>query len=396
MYQGKKILIYQVESPYGALRSFMNELIEAFLLLQIDVTIIDCGGKDTIEQLTAILAEKFDAVLSFNCYIANIKLSNGMYLQDYIKAPYYYFLVDHPMHHHKVLREKLNNFHALCVDNYFIEYIHMYYPHIKTVSMTPHGGITSGMPLPYQDREIDVLFTGSYKDCGELKTLMESSEEPARTLSIALTEELLKNTTLRQEEAFHNVLQRFNIQLEKEQFAEWLSIIGNVVDHYIRGIYRNKMLEAMANEPYQVEIYGEGWDQCTIQAPNLHYHKAVSYEENITLMNNAKIVLNTYTGFKYGAHERIFSTLLSKALCFTDTNEYIEKHFSDRENLVFFSYDNMPEYKRLIQHYLENETEADEIAQKGYLLAKQKHTWQERAKEIAEIIFDGNGSRMAF
>lgn len=387
MYDGKRLLIYQVDSPYGALRSFMNELVEAFRLMKIDVTIIDFGRKDAMEQLAGKLTENFDAVLSFNCYIANIKLSDGGYLQDYIRAPYYYFLVDHPMHHHRVLREKLKNFHALCVDKYFIEYIHTYYPQIKTVAMIPHGGITDGKPLIYHDRKIDVLFTGSYKDCEELRALMEGSEEPARTLSLELVKELLGNTALRQEEAFDNVLQRLNIRLEKEQHAEWLSIIGNVADHYIRGIYRNKMLEAMANEPYEVEIYGEGWDKCTIQAPNLHYHKAVSYEENITLMNNAKIVLNTYTGFKHGAHERIFSTMLSRALCMTDTNEYIEEHFSDKENVVIFSYDDMQVYKEMIRHYLKNEREAGDIAERGYQLAKQEHTWKERAEEIAGIIF---------
>lgn len=387
MYEGKRLLIYQVDSPYGALRSFMNELIEAFRMMKIDVTVIDFSRKDAMEQLSGKLTENFDAVLSFNCYLANIKLSDGRYLQDYIRAPYYYFPVDHPMHHHRVLREKLNNFHVLCVDRYFIEYIHRYYPHIKTVNMIAHGGITVGKPLIYHDRKMAVLFTGSYKDCEELKALVESSEDPARTLSLELVKELLGNPALRQEEGFDNVLKRLNISLEKGQHAEWLSIIGNVADHYIRGIYRNKMLEAMAGEAYEVEIYGEGWDKCTIQAPNLHYHKAVSYEENITLMNNAKIVLNTYTGFKHGAHERIFSTMLSGALCMTDTNEYIDKHFTDRENLVVFSYDDMQEYKELLRYYLENEEQAAAIAERGYQLAKEEHTWWERAKKMAEIMF---------
>lgn len=387
MYEGKRLLIYQVDSPYGALRSFMNELTGAFRMMKMDVTVIDFSRKDAMEQLSGRLAEDFDAVLSFNCYLANIKLSDGKYLQDYIRAPYYYFLVDHPMHHHRILREKLNNFHALCVDKYFIEYIHTYYPHIKTVDMIAHGGITAGEALIYHDRKTDVLFTGSYKACEELQAVMEGSEEPARTLSLELVKELLGNPALRQEEAFDNVLKRLNIQIGKEQYAEWLSIIGNVADHYIRGIYRNKMLEAMANEPYEVEIYGEGWDKCTIKAPNLHYHKAVSYEENLKLMNHAKIVLNTYTGFKHGAHERIFSAMLSKALCMTDTNEYMEEHFSDKENLIIFSYDDMQEYKELIRYYLENEEQAAAIAQRGYELAEKEHTWQKRAEEIAGIIF---------
>lgn len=386
MYEGKKILIYQVDSPYGALRSFMNQLIEAFKMMKIEVTIIDFSFQDAMGQLAARMADDFDAVLSFNCYLANIKLRDGSYLQDHVRAPYYYFLVDHPMHHHKILCERLRKFHALCVDKYFIEYIHTYYPHIRTVDMVPHGGITNEKWIPYQDRKIDVLFTGSYKDCDELMTIMGNSPEPARSLSLMLVKELLENPGLRQEEAFSKLLKCQDINIEKEQYAEWLSVIGNVVDHYIRGIYRNQMLEAMAGEPYDVEIYGADWDKCKIQASNLHYHEAVSYEENIDLMNNAKIVLNTYTGFKHGAHERIFSTMLAKALCMTDLNEYIAGHFQDKKNLLIFSYDDMAGYKELIRYYLSHVEEAESIALEGYEIAKTEHTWMERAKQIAEII----------
>lgn len=386
MDKGKKLLVYQVDSPYGALYSFMNELIKAFRAMEIEVTVIDFGEKNAMQKLAEKLTERFDAVLSFNCYLANIKLQNGSYLQDQIRAPYYYFLVDHPMHHHRVLVEKLRDFHALCVDQYFIEYIQTYYPHIKTVNMIPHGGITNNKQIPFYERKMDVLFTGSYKNCDELMALMEQAEEPARTLSLELVKELLNHTELRQEEAFLNVLEKQGIVLEKEQYSQWLSAIGNIADHYIRGLYRNKMLEAMANEPYNVEIYGSDWDKCAIQAPNLHYHKAVSYEENITLMNDAKIVLNTYTGFKHGAHERIFSTMLAGALCMTDTNEYIEEHFRDKENLVLFSYDDMPGYKELIRHYLSHTQEAEQIAEKGHKLAQKEHTWEVRTKQIADIM----------
>lgn len=387
IYTGKRLLIYQVDSPYDALRNFMNRLIEAFYDMGIDLTIIDFMQKDAMEQLGRIISEHFDAVFSFNSHIANIRLSSGAYLQDYIQAPYYYFLVDHPMHHHKILCEKLNDFHTFCVDYHFIDYIHTYYPHIKSVNMIPHAGHETGVSTPYLERKTDVLFTGSYKDCDELLALIEHSEEPARTLSTLLIKELLTHTDLRQEEAFSNVLQQMGLKIEREQFAEWLSIIGNVTDHYIRGVYRNKMIEAMANEPYEVEIYGNNWDKTSIHAPNLHFHEAVSYEENQELMNNAKIVLNTYTGFKNGAHERIFDTLLAGSVCLTDTNTYLKNNFKDREQLVIFSYDDMENYQKILKHYLKHPQEAAVIAKCGYDIAKQKHTWTNRAEQIAQIIF---------
>jgi hypothetical protein len=382
----KKILIYQVDSPYGALKSFMDCIIQAFREKNVDVTVIDFAKKDAMVRLADCVANHYDAVLSFNCYISGIKLNNGSYLQDCIDAPYFYFLLDHPMHHHKILKEPLKNFHAICVDSYFVDYIQKFYPHIKTVHMIPHGGMTDGAWIPYEDRDIDVLFTGSYKSIEDLKELMEKSPEPARSLSLDMTCELLENPGMRQEEAFSKILKHNNIQLTDAQYADWISTLGNLVDHYIRGVYRNKMLEAMSDKKYKVEVYGEDWQNCPIQASNIHYHDAVDYNENISLMNRSKIVLNTYTGFRCGAHERIFTSMMAKALCMTDSNEYIQKNFRDKENIVIFSYQKMDIFEQQIQYYLRNPHEAGQIAKNGYEIANKQHTWRNRAEQILALV----------
>jgi glycosyltransferase involved in cell wall biosynthesis len=381
-------MIYQVDSPYGALKSFMDGLIQGFQEMDLEVSVVDFTQRDAMTKLADCITSDCDAVLSFNCNVSRMKLKDGSYLQDHIHAPYYYFLLDHPMHHHRILKEPLKNFHAICVDKSFIGYIKKYYPHIKTVHMLPHGGMTDEKWIPWREREIDVLFTGSYKPTGQLLDLMEQSEEPAKTLSLALVRELLDHPEggLSQQEAFSRVLQKLGFSLTDDQYAEWLCVIGNLADHYIRGIYRNKLLEMMAHRDYQVWVYGEGWEECPIQASNIHYHKAVDYEENISLMNHSKIVFNTYTGFLCGAHERIFTAMLAKALCFTDSNQYIEENLTDRGNCIFFSYQDMVPCSDQINYYLQHQEEAEKIALNGYRYADKYHTWKVRARQIREIM----------
>lgn len=385
-YADKKLLVYQVTSPYGALQYFMGCLLSAFHSFGVKTTVVNLDEKDALEQIAELSGEPFDAVLSFNCFISGVKLPNGKYLQDYIDAPYYYFLLDHPMHHHAALKETLKNFHALCVDHYFVDYIKTYYPHFQSVHMIPHGGCCKGERIAYSARKIDVLFTGTYKPCDELLQLMEDSDELASKISLAFAQEILSHPELRQEEAFANVLQNLEITVSKEQFAEWLSVTGNLVDHYVRGIYRNRLLEAMAGEDFRVEVYGEGWEKCTIEAENIHYHPAVDFEENLELMNQAKIVINTYTGFKSGAHERVFSTMLSGALCLSERNAYLEQLFTDGQEIVFFEYSDMEDFTGLLHRYLSDTEQSEQITERAYDLVIANHTWRERAQEIMQII----------
>lgn len=384
----KKFLIYQVNAPYGTLRYFMNDLLSAFQELNIQTTVVDLGESNALERIFQLSDESFDAVLSFNCFISNIKLSNGKYLQDYIHAPYYYFLVDHPMHHHAILKENLHDFHALCIDNYHSKYLSKYYPHIRSVHTVYHGGCYTGTPVAYNKRKIDVLFTGTFKPCNELLQIMHDSPEPASKISISMAKEMLSHPKLKQEDAFSKALQNLGIVLTQEEFPEWLNIIGNIVDHYIRGIYRDRLLETMAGEDYCVEIYGQDWEKCTIKADNIHFHPAVNFEENLELINHAKITIYPDIGFHSGAHERIFSSMLSKTLCISDRNQYLDKIFDDGKEILFIDYNHLDHLNEIIHRHLTDYKKAELITDRAYRKVSAEHTWKQRAEQITEIIYD--------
>ena len=60
-----------------------------------------------------------------------------------------------------------------------------------------------------------------------------------------------------------------------------------------------------------VTAYGVGWDQCEwSDNPYLTYGGKVPAPQILPLMNDSKIVLNTMTWFKAGAHDRILMVCL--------------------------------------------------------------------------------------
>ncbi len=110
---------------------------------------------------------------------------------------------------------------------------------------------------------------------------------------------------------------------------------------------------------------------------DVHIFQAYN-EEAARIYNESKIVLNLGIG-RTGIQQRVFEVLLCGA--FLMTNEIPEdgRLFEDRKHLVYFNENNVEE---LIAYYLEHEDERERIAENGYRLAVQKHTYRHRLEKL--------------
>ena len=68
-------------------------------------------------------------------------------------------------------------------------------------------------------------------------------------------------------------------------------------------------------------------------SPYLDYRGKVLAPEILPSMNDAKIVLNTMTWFKAGAHDQIFNGMLAKAVVVTDDSTYLRRRLPMAGNL---------------------------------------------------------------
>ena len=95
-------------------------------------------------------------------------------------------------------------------------------------------------------------------------------------------------------------------------------------------------------------------------------------------MEEAKLSLNVMPWFKRGFHDRIPSSMLQKAVSVTDSSSYIGAQFTDKEDLLLYNLKGIEAIPELMANVLENEKKLSEIAERGYTVAKKKHTWQQR------------------
>lgn len=138
-----------------------------------------------------------------------------------------------------------------------------------------------------------------------------------------------------------------------------------------------------------VTAYGVGWDQCEwSDNPYLTYGGKVLAPQILPLMNDSKIVLNTMTWFKAGAHDRIFNGMLAGAAVVTDDSTYLRRTFTDGKELVMFSLKELQTLPERVFDLFGHISHMQEMADCGYRAAKEGHTWKNRAEYIRECYLD--------
>ena len=114
------------------------------------------------------------------------------------------------------------------------------------------------------------------------------------------------------------------------------------------------------------------------------YGGKVLAPENQPLMNDSKIVLNTMTWFKAGAHDRIFNGMLAGAAVVTDDSTYLRREFTDGKELVMFSRNEIRTLPDRVFDLFGHMQSKQKMADCGYQAAKEHHTWKSRAAWIRE------------
>ena len=101
-------------------------------------------------------------------------------------------------------------------------------------------------------------------------------------------------------------------------------------------------------------------------------------------MNDSKIVLNTMTWFKAGAHDRIFNGMLAGAAVVTDDSTYLRREFTDGKEFVMFSRNEIRTLPDRVFDLFGHMQSTQKMADCGYQSAKEHHTWKSRAEWIRE------------
>lgn len=379
-----KIILFK--GYIDSLRVFTDALSRGFNELGYETVVIDTQSPDALQTFTDIINTPFLCSIGYNNTTASITYDTNKYACELLNIKYHFnYLVDHPFHYHEQLLNPPKNSYILTIDRNHKSYVKSYYPCIENVEFVPHFGIPCNNIRPFKEREIDVLFGGNYVPASLDRSQFNYLGEAFTPMLNEIADDLIANTSKTLEQSFNDYLTKNNLPVSKSDFADIMSQM-TWHDIFIRNYVRDNFIKAIVDSGIRVHVFGEGWEKFECKnSENLIKGGKIDLEKNLELLGNTKISLNIMPWFKDGAHERIFNSIINGAVCITDSSKYIDEIFTDRENIALYSLDKLNELPHIIKDLLENHIEMEKIANSGYMLGTNKHSYRECAKHILEL-----------
>lgn len=315
----------------------------------------------------------------------NVTLTN---LWEAYQIPYINILMDHPFHYPKPLQKAPSTAIVLCTDRGHVKYIRRHFKNIRRTDFLPHAGAELGSRhKPLAERGIDVLYAGAlpiYTVAKMIPDLNSIPEVNGEKMAQEVLGELVHHPEKTTEEVIEDYLKSQRNDISDARLHE-IIVTMRFLDSYATSFFREQTVRILVESGIRVTAYGTGWDQCE-WSDNAHliYGGKVLAPEILPLMNDSKIVLNTMTWYKAGAHDRIFNGMLARAAVVTDDSAYLRREFTDGKELAMFSLKDLYTLPERVFDLFGHLSSTQQMADCGYHAAKEGHTWKSRAEYIKE------------
>ncbi|MFD1885635.1 glycosyltransferase [Paenibacillus wenxiniae] len=389
-----KIVMYKGQSQYDVLRHFVDQLGMGFKDFDYDVCIIDLLEMETsIEQLNQVLIDQKNIVFfcSFNGVGMELTLDNGQKIHEAIGVPFFSIYVDHPIYHtSRILAQQQDrkaNLNVMSfVDPRHSEFAAKQFSSHSMKMFLPHASYNiedSVMNVPFKQRTIDIVVSGSYTDP---EVTMAKWKEELSPFVYGVLNEVIEISEAFPKYAIFDCWEYWTKQRGIE-----LDALGSdrafyyvqEVDRFLRQSFRHKLVDSLAG--CNLHVCGDGWEQYKSDTVTLIHHGACSYQKMREIMGNSKIVLNAFPTYNQWSHERVFDACALGAVALTQSNPYWHEVFKHEHSILMF--EEPDELKELIQTQLMQGHNLEEIAQHGYEVVKSQHQWRNRASQVLEAVF---------
>lgn len=326
--------------------------------------------------------------ITFNNLGYNLDLADGRNLWEAYGVPYINILMDHPFHYWMPLQKAPSTAIVLCTDYNHVHYVRRFYKNIYRSDFLPHAGVELGSRhKPLAERGIDVLYAGALPIYTVAKMIPDLSAIPelnGEEMAQEVLGELVRHPERTTEDVIEDYIRQRRNDISDIRLQE-LIVQMRFLDSYATSFFREQAVRILVESGIRVTAYGTGWDQCEwSDNPYLVYGGKVLAPQILPLMNDTKIVLNTMTWFKAGAHDRVFNGMLARAAVLTDGSTYLRREFADGRELSMFSVKDLGSLPERVFGLFGHMDEAQRMADRGYEAARERHTWKVRAEFIEE------------
>lgn len=384
-----KILFFKTKYLcYDSNSVFINEMSKSFRKYGVEVDVCEVLEEErAAEVLEQYCGKKYDACIDFNAVTPRAEFDDGTRFLDTIDAPFFNYIVDHPFYHHPILNIPLKNSHVLCLDEHHVDYIRRHYPHIKSAHFLPLGAMKGLVDVPYEKKNIDILFTGTYYMTDEVyrKQIRQYPEDWQKDM-MAIIDIMLSNQNLTMEQALSMILKDSGREVSDTDFAKIMNRYYQA-EFYVRAHNRHNLVESIIKAGIPLTIMGNKWEE--FRSPYSKYltiKEPIGYALSIEMNLHAKMILNILPNFKAGIHDRVLTAMVNKSISVTDTSTYLQNHFEDEKDIVYYQLEQLDLLPEKILKIQKDISLAEKISESGYQKVVDRFSWDRRVEEFLDIL----------
>ena len=398
----KRVLIpHTRELCYLSGEFFLDRIQSALEAMDVQVDRVDFPTKGAdYSSLETYIGTKYDGIIDINSILPFLILDDDSYWLDRMEAPFFNYIVDHPLYHHDGLHFPVQNEYAIGIDRGHCAYMKKHYPHLRDVLFLPVPGTKAlGESIPFEKREHELLFAGTYDSeieqnrkvesrldringamQGCIDALMESWQPEKQTLEDALAD-WMRGQGLQEavEDGSSPLWKELEAQYGAKSFSHWMTFLY-LLDMRKRNAMRREIVETVAGSGQSITLMGEGWEFLSVATlPNVTLLPPCAMSVSFEIMQNSKRILDVTPLFYQGFHDRVSSGMLNGALTITDMHP-MEGAPENERQILYYRREHLGDLIHRLQTM--DEMRAAEIAAAGEHFAEAHCTFPGLVREI--------------
>jgi len=434
----KILLVNSRELCYYSGSFFLQQMCVALRNVGEDAEYVTLSDEDDFIAFMDRVGKSYKAIIDINSQMPYMILEDESRLLNRIDAPFYNYIVDHPLYHHPGLVFPIDNYHAIGIDKRHVKYMKDYYPHLKSVGFLPMGATEPSYRVDYKKRQIPLLLTATYENeqgilqdfrklaagleegrfdinyegnykpdaatqddengknhvfgGGISRSIAEAGKSKSRgqaffDLGMNLAETMLSGPVERtMEECLADIISQEDL-MEGKYYTREFPVLMNylfLVDKYVRNVHRRRVVEEIVKSGREITVAGAGWGMTALgDYARANLIGQVQMMDVFELMGDAKTVLDINPLFVEGVHDRVTSAMAAGAYVISDMNvDALESDESILGQYNIWKLDKLQEALNL------TEPEKADRAYMGYELYKESYSWDCQANNLLKLLKD--------
>lgn len=174
-----------------------------------------------------------------------------------------------------------------------------------------------------------------------------------------------------------------------------VAVVANAYPHVLKqspNHYRNislqTLIKPLLKENIRVDFWGQDWDKMGdvlgVDIPKNCIHGYLPYREAYKIYNSSQIIIGPQN-YKSQVTQRTYEILGSGGFLLTSDTPGVRDLFQHGEDLVVSASEEQT--IELVRYYLDHPEECKKISKQGHQTVS-KHSYQNRAKQVIQIILD--------